>query len=675
MTFQNVLWIALCAAVAFGGVWYQYFFRAKILPYKYLLATLRFIGLMGILLLLLPLKVEKVTAFTEKQQLILLLDNSGSVGREPGRDQIQMARELFTGDPQLRDRFDLSTYVFGKSLRNSDSLDFSENGTDITSALESLSRGFLDENASIVLVTDGIENQGRSLEAGATSYAPVYPIVVGDTTQYQDIRIDQVNLNRYAFLDNQFPVEVLISYSGAGPANLALSVRDNGKRVFRKDLEMKAGRSTQRVEFLLKADQVGFHQITASVPTLENERNIRNNQQVAGIEVIDETTRITIVSSHPHPDLGMLKRSIENNEQRQALIIRPSEVASMAPETDLWIFFQPDDAFRPAYELLEDTKTPLMTITGELTDWDFLNSAQGSFTLEEAGPEEELLPEINPSFAYFDLSQWEVAGYPPLEGNLGEYQIFLPNEWLLGHRVRGVSLNQPLLALLKGENRREAVVFGSGLWKWRMSTFVSDGDFRNFDAVLGKLWLFLTAGQNTERLSLEYRSLYNGRQPTVIRARFFDEALRFDPQARLNLQLYDSTGTQQASYPIPLGKGYYEADISNLSPGFYSFEVVAEDTGFRKSGQFRLLAIELENQQLRSNLSGLSSLAEDSGGALYFPSDMTRLKDSLLTADRFRPVRRSRGNVVSLIDYRWLLALIAAALGAEWFIRKYNGLL
>ena len=493
--------------------------------------------------------------------------------------------------------------------------------------------------------------------------------------QDQDIRIDQVNLNRYAFLDNQFPVEVLISYSGAGPANLALSVRDNGKRVFRKDLEMKAGRSTQRVEFLLKADQVGFHQITASVPTLENERNIRNNQQVAGIEVIDETTRITIVSSHPHPDLGMLKRSIENNEQRQAVIIRPSEVASMAPETDLWIFFQPDDAFRPAYELLEDTKTPLMTITGELTDWDFLNSAQGSFTLEEAGPEEELLPEINPSFAYFDLSRWEVAGYPPLEGNLGEYQIFLPNEWLLGQRVRGVSLNQPLLALLKGENRREAVVFGSGLWKWRMSTFVSDGDFRNFDAVLGKLWLFLTAGQNTERLSLEYRSLYNGRQPTVIRARFFDEALRFDPQARLNLQLYDSTGTQQASYPIPLGKGYYEADISNLAPGFYSFEVVAEDTEFRKSGQFRLLAFELENQQLRSNLSGLSSLAEDSGGALYFPSDMTRLKDSLLTADRFRPVRRSRGNVVSLIDYRWLLALIAAALGAEWFIRKYNGLL
>ncbi|MEJ2585265.1 MAG: hypothetical protein P8Z38_09550 [Robiginitalea sp.] len=628
MTFQNVLWIALCAAVAFGGVWYQYFFRAKNIPFKYLLATLRFSAFMGILLLLLPLEIEKRTAYTEKQRLILLLDNSGSVGREPARNQILKARDLFSEDPQLRERFDLSTYVFGKSLRNTDSLDFSENGTDITSSLESLSRGFLDENASIVLVTDGIENQGRSLGGTAKFYAPVYPVVVGDTTQYQDIRIDQVNLNRYAFLDNQFPVEVLISYSGAAPANVSLSLQDNGKRAFRQDLQLKSGRSAQRVEILLRADEVGFHQITASVPALENERNTLNNRQVAGIEVIDETTQITIVSSHPHPDLGMLRRCIESNEQRRARVIRPTEAASLASETDLWIFFQPDDAFQPAYELLQNTKTPLVTITGELTDWTFLNSAQGSFTLEGAGPEEELLPELNPSFGYFDVSQWEISDYPPLKGNLGEYQIFPPNEWLLGQRVRGVPLNQPLLALVKGESRREAVVFGSGLWKWRMATFASNGDFRNFDAVLGKLWLFLTAGQNTERLSLEYQSLYTGQQPAVIRARFFDEALRFDPTARLNLQLYDSTGTEQASYPIPLGKGYYEADISNLSPGLYSFEVVAEGTDCRKSGQFRLLAFELENQQLRSNLQGLARLAEDSGGALYFPDGMTRLRDT-----------------------------------------------
>ena len=39
--------------------------------------------------------------------------------------------------------------------------------------------------------------------------------------------------------------------------NLNLSILDNGKRVFRQPLELEAGRSTQRVEALLKATELG----------------------------------------------------------------------------------------------------------------------------------------------------------------------------------------------------------------------------------------------------------------------------------------------------------------------------------------------------------------------------------------------------------------------------------
>mgnify|MGYP001065668887 CR=1 FL=1 len=675
MTFEHFLWIALCAAAALGAVWFQYGYRKPNHPRKYLLASLRFLGLMGVLLLLLPLQIEKRTTFTEKQRLFLLLDNTASVGREPGREQMEAARALFTEDPGLRERFEVSTYLFGRGLTRSDSLDFSENGTDITAALQALSAAQLDRNASMVLITDGIENQGRNLGSAGSSYLPVYPIVVGDTTRYRDVRIDRLNLNPYAFLGNQYPVEVLLSYRGQEPAEVSLLISDNGRPVHRQRIRMEAGRATERVEVLLKAGEVGFHQIGASVEPFQGERNRRNNRQSAGIEVIDESTRITLVSRHPHPDLGALRRSIEQNKQRQTRLATPSEAVALAADTDLWIFYQPDASFQSLYGLLEAGSTPLMTLAGPLTDWSFLNQVQGSFSLEDAGPGEDLLPDPIPGFPYFDSSGWEVSGYPPLKGNLGEYRVQGQNEWLLGQRVRGVPLNQPLMALIKGDSRREAVLFGSGIWKWRMRAFADQGSFDNFDTALGKVLLFLTAGQNTERLTLEYQRLYNGQQPAVIQARFYDEALRFDPGASLNLRLFDSTGTRQASYPIPLVKDYYEADISNLAPGTYSFEVEAAGTAFKKSGQFRLLAFDLENQQIQSNLQGLSRLARESGGALYFPSNMEDLKDSLLQADRFRPVQRSRRNVVSLIDYRWLLALIAAAFGAEWFIRKYNGLL
>ena len=669
------MWIALCAALAFGWVWYQYFYKSGKIAYPYLLAALRFVALMGIFLLLLPLKLEKVTTTVEKHHLLVLMDNSVSVGREPARDQLLEARDILASDPALQDRLDVATYIFGKSLRRSDSLDFSDNGTDITSALETLSRVHLEGNSSLVLVTDGVENQGRSLVASGSMPFPVYPVVVGDTTSYRDVRIDRINLNRFAFLNNQFPVEVLISYRGEVPVRAELNISDNLKPVYREVVSLQAGRSTARVTALLEASSVGFHTITASIRPLENERNTSNNRKTGGIEVIDETTEISIVSNVSHPDLGALKRLIEVNQQRKARILKPGDAGAAAPDTDLWVLYQPDASFRNVYGLIENSRTPLLTITGPLTDWDFLNQVQESFRLEGEGPPEDLLGELNQAFAYFDASGWDVSGYPPLRGSLGDYYILSQNEWLLGQRVRGVSLDQPLFALIMGADRREAVIFGDGLWKWRMNTYARTGEFQNFDAILGKLWLFLTAGEDTDRLNLEYQTVYNGQEAAVIRARFFDEALRFDPQANLTLQVSDSTGTELASYPIPLGKGYYQADIGNLAPGTYSFRVSVDGTEYSKSGQFRLQSFDLENQRLSSDPEGLAYLAEASGGLLYHPSDLGQLRDSLLSSDQYRPLQRSRRNVVSLIDYRWLLILIAGALGTEWFIRKYFGLL
>jgi hypothetical protein len=675
MTLQNVLWIALSAAVSLVWVWYQYFYRAKNIPHPYLLAALRFLTLMGVFLLLIPLTLESISTYTEKHRLFVLADNSKSVGNEAVRKQLIASRDLLTGDPALSERLEVTEFVFGKELRNSDTLDFSENGTNITSALEYLVNAQPDQNASIVLLSDGVENQGRSLASSPVLPIPVYPVIVGDTTAYLDIRIDRLNLNRYAFLENQFPVEILVSYRGDARAQTVLNVLDNGKPAYRETLDFAGGRATKRISVTLPATAVGLHAITVVVEPLQNERNTQNNRLDAGIEVIDETTRISIVSRVAHPDIGALRRSIESNEQRQVRILRPEEAEPFFPETDLWILYQPDQTFDPVYAFLNSNQVPVMTLTGKLTDWNYLNEVQLSFRIQEAGPLEELLPESNPAFGYFDISEWEVSNYPPLEGFLGEYYIREPHEWLLGQRVRGVSLLQPLVALIKGSERREAVVFGSGIWKWRMSAYSRQGDFTEFDATLGKLWLFLTAGQETNRLTLDYQSLYNGQQPAVIRARYFDEALRFDPEATLNLKVFDSTGVERASYPLSLGRTYYEADISNLPAGTYSFNIGVEGTNYADAGQFRILAFDLENQQLQSDFQGMAQLAASSGGQWYFPENLGQLKDSLLNADRFRPLQRTRRNVVSLIDYRWLLALIAATLGAEWFIRKYNGLL
>ena len=49
--------------------------------------------------------------------------------------------------------------------------------------------------------------------------------------------------------------------------------------------------------------------------------------------------------------------------------------------------------------------------------------------------------------------------------------------------------------------------------------------------------------------------------------------------------------------------------------------------------------------------------------------------NDLLEDERFATIQKSKRSVIPLIDYKYLLGLIALALSLEWFIRKYNGLI
>ena len=119
----------------------------------------------------------------------------------------------------------------------------------------------------------------------------------------------------------------------------------------------------------------------------------------------------------------------------------------------------------------------------------------------------------------------------------------------------------------------------------------------------------------------------------------------------------------------------YEADINDLPAGEYSFSVSVEGTDFAKNGRFSIEEFNLEQLFVSSDYQKLSQLALNSSGQLYFPDQTENLINDLLTDIRFVPTQKSVENVVSLIDFRILLGIIILAFTAEWFIRKYNGLI
>ncbi|MGB5460889.1 MAG: VWA domain-containing protein, partial [Eudoraea sp.] len=598
------------------------------------------------------------------------------IGQANGVNQLVNAKKLIEENTNIAEKFNVSEYVFGTELNSLDSLSFTEKATNIGRALSSLNEIFAGSNTAILMLTDGNQTLGEDYEfSGGRQKFPIYPLVVGDTTSYQDIRIDQVNTNKYAFLKNKYPMEIFVSYQGKNTVSTTLTITEAGQNLYRKQIVLSETENSQIINTVLDATTVGIKNIKVSLSPLENERNIANNSRQIGIEVIDEKTNIALVSNMLHPDLGALKKAIESNEQRSVSIIKPSLSPNELEQFDLFIIYQPDTSFEKVYSYIENKGANIFTITGPKTDWTFLNKVQNSFQKNSYDQKEEVTPILNAGFTHFDISDLTVSEYPPVETTLGELLITASYENMLSQRIKGVDLNEPLFTVLETNLRREAILLGENIWKWRVQSYREDQEFKKFDDFISKVILFLANSKPRSRLTLEYENIYQGLNEATIKATYFDETFVFDNNATLNLILSGIENNTSRQIPMLLKKGYYEADISTLPSGDYSFTASVKDENLTKTGKFTILDYDLEKQLLSSNYKKLDRLAKSTNATLYFPSQVSNFIENIIKDNRFVPIQKSKQNVVSLIDFKILLGIIVAALTAEWFIRKYNGLI
>ncbi|TFG78510.1 MAG: VWA domain-containing protein, partial [Flavobacteriales bacterium] len=319
---------------------------------------------------------------------------------------------------------------------------------------------------------------------------------------------------------------------------------------------------------------------------LENERNTSNNQRQLAVEVIDEKTRVAIVSEITHPDLGALKKIIESNEQRSVKILKPNVNPSSLEEVDLFVLYQPTASFRSIYQYISQRKANTFTITGPRTDWNFINTAQNSFTYKSYYQAEEVTPKINRGFTYFNISDVSFEDYPPLENDLGEAIINKSHETLIAQRIKGMDMNEPMMALISSNAEREAVLFGENIWKWRMQSYRDTQSFDIFDDLMGKLVLFLTTNKPKNRFSVDYRSVYEGSSEAKLTAVYFDAAFIFDRNATILLQLKQKETGIRFEFPMLLKNDYYEADLTELSAGEFEFTASVENEDLQVSGNF-----------------------------------------------------------------------------------------
>ena len=676
MQIQTVLFILLAAIVALALVLFQYYYKNKRKgKLQIILSFLRFLAIFGTLLLIINPKFTKNEYTLEKTNLVLLVDNSSSMTSEDKAKVISDLSSLKNKMESSSESFNILNYRFGAELSNSDSLGFTEKSTNISKALAGLNEIFTGTNTAVVLFTDGNQTRGEDYEFyGKRQKFPIYPVVLGDTTKYDDISISQINANRYAFLKNKFPLEVFISYDGKEEVSSELQVFVDDKLVYKEKISFSNISNTKIVNTQIEASTVGIKNIKVIVPPLPNEKNTANNEKLLALEVLDEKTNVAIISTVQHPDIGALKKAIESNEQRLVSIYRPDTDLSKLQEVDVYILYQPDASFDKVYKQIQLRKSNSFTILGTYTDLNFINRIQNNYLVETGYPVQELFASPNAAFSKFDISEFSVEGFPPLVSDAGPVNVLGIGEPLLKVRIKGVDMDQPLLTTAEEDTAKHAILVGENIWKWRVQNYRNDQTFEDFDAFLGKLILYLSTSKGKNRFVLDYSSIYNNSSETKIKATYFDEAFVFDSNASINIKVESKYTNTSVEVPMLLKDGYYEADLSNLPPGKYDFVATVTKGNLSRSGSFSILDFDAEKQFSSSNYAKLNRLAKNTGGKLYFPDHMDSLVKALETDPKFVPVQKSKQNVVPLIDFKFLLGIIIAALSLEWFIRKYNGL-
>ena len=672
MSPATLIFIFLALALSAAAGYWAYLWKKARSTTNVVLTLLRTAALFVVGLLLINPQFSTFETEQLKPRLYILADNSKSVGLLGGTETTKDWIERLGEDEDLASRFEIQFYGFDGQLYSLDSVSLQGEQSNIGAALRQLNELAKGQPAATVLLSDGNQNTGATYDFGLWDEEfHVFPIAVGDTTRYEDLRIRQLILNKYAFEGNRFPVEVSWQYSGSRASKIPLQIRMNGQSVAQASVNIAEG--TGRNTFYLTAEQTGIKRIEAVFGNLDQERNTENNKQLHRIEVIDETIKIGLISNLSHPDLGALKVSLEDGGQREVSILDPAGPAELWSDYSLFILFQPNRQFASIFQHISQSRTPYWLIAGTETQWSFINSLPLGYQFRPLGQREGIQGGLQESFALFDWGSFDPTEYPPLDMALGEIDFLQSDRILFNQRIRGVDLSQPLLFFPENAEHRTAVLLGEGLWKWRMHSYRTTQSFEEFDQAVSLIVRYLSASQKKERLIVDFESTYRKGEQAKMSARYFDPTFVFDAKASLMMELEKEQTGELQRLPFALRSNRYELDLSILDPGIYNFTVQEVNSKRRVSGQFEILNFNLEQLALFTQHIPMKTLAEKSGGKLFFPDQWESFKTSLLTNNDLLVRQRSREIVVPLIQLKILLFLLAGLLSVEWFVRKYRG--
>lgn len=678
---------AVALAVFFG---YRYYFRSEGNRFfegrqRKVLFVLRTVGLTLLFFLLIGLVWETVTYRREKPLFITLTDRSESMLNY--RDSSQIGKEL-NGfkealNTEFSSQFEIVQMNLGEQVRpDNGNNQFTDRSTDIASALNYVQEHYFNRNiGGITVISDGNYNTGvhPMYEAESMNMVPIFSLGVGDTSRKKDLVLKSVVSNDIAFVNNEFPIQALVAFHKVPVGAVRVNLLENGKQIQTQTIQnTNPNYDLKEVTFTLTAKDKGYHRFTVQVEKQSGEFSTTNNASTCFVEVIDTKSSVLMLASAPHPDIAAIRSVLELDKEAviQSGITANFQWKNEKPDLVVWY----ENGIQPNAELFRhclSRKIPVLLLLGPNVGTNVLQAYGLSLKAPLRFQSEDVYPTFNPGFKTFECTQSLkdlLSKVPPLRTRFGTY--LLPNNAtvFLKQRVSGIEKNDPLLAFFEVNDVKVGVVLGEGLWRWKMKEYGMRKHTESFEELIQKTTQFLSVKQNKEPLRVTMPKRFNTVEDVLIKAEFYNEAMELITTPDITFQLTRAGGKPYTQHFVPTFN-FYELNLGQLKSGLYSWKAIAIKDGkkYLKSGDFAVEDISLEKQESHANWSTLTQLSNQSDAAFYSLKDYPKLMEALKKRSDIATVQYEDNGYQALIDWWWILALLVAIFGSEWFLRRFWG--
>ena len=685
-----VWYVLVCLAIAAFFSWLLYGKRdvfPEMNPWlKKLIAAFRFLSLFLISFLLLSPLLATNHREVQKPKLVFLRDNSSSitaVGKKSYYEK-EFVEEWSQLKSQLESKFDVSSFVFDEEISANENVNYNGKVTNLSAVVSQIRDRFSNQNlGAIVLATDGIYNQGNnpvfvSKELGV----PIYAVGLGDTLPKKDLLINLVSHNKYAYLGNNFPLEITVEAKLCQGLRSVIQVIDESGQVkASQDFQIAGNRFQKQFSFMLKAEKVGMQRYSIRLQTIKGEVTTSNNTAEAYIEVLDGRQKVLLVYANPHPDIAALKNSIEANQSYEVETSSALNLKKKLEAYNLVIFHgipaASGEGQNCIQELLKTDVPALFVVSSSSSIPNFNQLGNGVSIQTRSNTTNETQAIFNRNFALFSLSPEltsQLEKFPPLLSPYGDFKSSPGAQTLLFQKIGTVNTENPLLVFGQNGNRKMGSLLGENCWKWRLADFNQNKSTRNFDELVSKIVQYLAVKQDKSQFRIITKNKFQENESVLFEGEIYNDSYELINQADINLMVSNSKGKK---YQFVLGKTdkSYRLDAGVFPPGVYSYEASTKmgDKLLKANGKFVVSEIKLEFTNITADHQLLRTMSLATHGKFYLPKDMKNISDEIQKSENLKPVIYNYSTFDEAIHLKWIFGLIILLLALEWFVRKWGG--